>query len=259
MRSTISIMAVLLLAACFSPAAIFAQDDENLSKMLSGNSPDDGKGLATGINGAVPMDVIMKALEGTKKNMGAELKASDADYAQAAGVISKNSVCTDAGCEISGDDTFLGKDTKLDASIKMVDTAGGEKGLTIALKLIDAKTGKVIKTVTEPFDASDSDSLNTASLRAAKEILAGVSSRGASKNAKTSADTAVSSSTDTKTATPTASEEYTRHYVAGNSFFKAGKYSNAAKEFMKAYEIKPTPLAKKRMNEALDKISAQAQ
>jgi tetratricopeptide (TPR) repeat protein len=239
-------------ASVLLPATAFAQD-EDLSKLLSESSSKSDSEITTGINGAIPMDTIVKAMEQVQKNMGSDLKASDSDYSAASKIIAGQSDCTSKSCVISGSDQFLGAGTNLDASIDMVDKANGEKGLVINLKLLDAKTGKVIKTVSEPFDPESQTSLNSASMSAAKAILADNSAQN-----RTAAGSAKTSATGSSSKTASAHDQYLAHYSAGTKLLDAGSYSQAAEEFMKAYEIKPTKQAKKKMNEALDKMPESA-
>jgi len=154
-------------AVFFCASCAFAQDSE-LEAMLGGVQG--RQGLSTGLSGGLSTEQIAKALEAIKGGMN--LGATEPEYNSAGEIVSQNTKCTDTGCQIEGNDSFLGKDRKLDASINMA----GESGLKIDLKLIDAKTGKVLKTVSRPFDPSKAGALNEATLSAAKKILSGSSS-----------------------------------------------------------------------------------
>lgn len=178
----------VLSASLFFCAPVRAQSEAELMKMLGMQNTSTAP-ITTGINGAIPLESILKLLENIKLDTGKELGATDDEYNEAAQYVSSNTQCTDSSCEVGGSDDFLGNDRKLDAAINMGES-GDEPGLKIDLKLIDTKTGKVIKTVSEPFDPNSKESFNQASMRAAKKITEDSQAKPEKKDKKNGKKTA---------------------------------------------------------------------
>ncbi len=235
---------LLLLAALLLLTGAARAQDAALEKIIQDSGAGAKTDWKTGFNGQIPLEAIVKAVQESKSGVGAEIGGSDADYETASQLISSLSNCTNSSCEIKGNDKFLGRGLKLDAAINMVQP-GDDKGLKIDLKLIDAVSGKVLKSMSEPFDPSSKDSLNAASMTAAKNLLAGKDEETAAARQGAAADEEEDDAL------------YKKLFAAGMRAYKGQQYSKAARNFQGALDLAETPQAKKMLAESRRKMKAE--
>lgn len=237
---------LLISCALFVMAGIACAQDADLDKLLQGEAGGAKSDWKTGFNGQIPMDAIIKAIQGTKGGPGKEMGASEADYAEAAKLISELTSCTDTSCVIKGNSKFLGVGRNLDVAINMV-SPGQDKGLKIDMKLLDA-SGKVLNSMSEPFDPASKDSLNSATMSAAKKVLSEKDTMDASL-----------SSPDTVGGEESDDALYSKLYSSGVKAYNARQYAKAIKFFKAALELADTPQARTMLSKSRQRLKAQKQ